>query len=108
MNTNNFHNSQTKMGQMMQQDPVNKADFQRFVDEIQTFLAAANMYSDLPRRLAYAGDASFYRLIPKLVVNIDTREQLTRLVACANTHKVALTFRAAGTSLSGQAVTDSV
>ncbi|WP_232848604.1 FAD-binding and (Fe-S)-binding domain-containing protein [Bowmanella yangjiangensis] len=108
MNTNNFHNSQTKMGQMMQQNSENKADFQRFVDEIQTFLAATNMYSDLPRRLAYAGDASFYRLIPKLVVNIDTLEQLTRLVACANTHKVALTFRAAGTSLSGQAVTDSV
>lgn len=96
------------MGQIMQQDPVNKADFQGFVDEIQTFLPAQDMYSDLPRRLAYAGDASFYRLIPKLVVSVQHLEQLTRLVACANAHGVALTFRAAGTSLSGQAVTDSV
>ncbi|MES9958709.1 MAG: FAD-binding and (Fe-S)-binding domain-containing protein, partial [Sedimenticola sp.] len=53
-------------------------------------------------------DASFYRLIPELVVRVDDEEELRRILSSANRHQVPVTFRAAGTSLSGQAITDSV
>lgn len=57
---------------------------------------------------AHGCDASFYQLVPQLVVKVlDEKEASTTLAACAR-HGVPVTIRAAGTSLSGQAVTDSV
>ena len=59
-------------------------------------------------RAAYASDASFYTLTPRAVVRpVDTAE-IRALCAWSRSHRVPLTFRAAGTSLSGQAVTDGV
>jgi D-lactate dehydrogenase len=55
---------------------------------------------------AYASDASVYRLVPQAVVRPRSVEQVCRLFALCREHRVPLTFRAAGTSLSGQAVTD--
>ncbi|HET7752622.1 MAG TPA: FAD-binding and (Fe-S)-binding domain-containing protein [Anaeromyxobacteraceae bacterium] len=60
------------------------------------------------RMLAYGTDASFYRLLPKLVVRARTADEIAQVLAGAARHEVPVTFRAAGTSLSGQAVTDSV
>jgi D-lactate dehydrogenase len=60
------------------------------------------------QRVAYASDASFYRLVPQAVVFPATLDEMRRLFAWARQSKVPLTFRAAGTSLSGQAVTDGV
>ncbi|GAA0339752.1 FAD-binding and (Fe-S)-binding domain-containing protein [Bowmanella denitrificans] len=106
MNKNNFHNWENK--QLAQVGVMQPSDFQGFVQQVGEFLPPDSIYADLPRRLAYAGDASFYRLIPKLVVRLDGVEQMQKLIECADRHLVPLTFRAAGTSLSGQAVTDSV
>jgi D-lactate dehydrogenase len=59
-------------------------------------------------RAAYAADASFYTLTPRAVVRpVDTRE-VAALFAWSRASRIPLTFRAAGTSLSGQAVTDGV
>ncbi len=55
---------------------------------------------------AYASDASVYRLVPAAVVRPRSVEQVVGLFATCRTHRVPITFRAAGTSLSGQAVTD--
>ena len=60
------------------------------------------------RTLTYGTDASFYRLIPKLVVKVYNEEEVITVLAACNKHNVPATFRAAGTSLSGQAISDSV
>jgi D-lactate dehydrogenase len=58
--------------------------------------------------LAYGTDASFYRLIPKLVIRAEDENEVSFILKeCFKLH-IPVTFRAAGTSLSGQAVTDSV
>ncbi len=56
--------------------------------------------------IAYAADASFYRLIPKAVVQAQTVEEVRALFAFSQQVQIPMTFRAAGTSLSGQAVSD--
>src|SRR5271157_4163528 len=56
--------------------------------------------------IAYAADASFYRLIPKAVVQAQSVEEIKALFAFSQRMQIPMTFRAAGTSLSGQAVSD--
>src|SRR5690349_8728475 len=59
-------------------------------------------------RLARSVDASIYRLIPEVVVRPrDVREVKALLAYCA-AHGRHLTFRTAGTSLSGQALSDDI
>ncbi|MFH2032831.1 MAG: FAD-binding protein, partial [Bacteroidota bacterium] len=67
-----------------------------------------NLIQDELRLLAYGTDASFYRLIPKLVVLINSAEEVKHLLHHANHLSIPVTFRAAGTSLSGQSISDSV
>lgn len=57
-------------------------------------------------RIAYASDASFYRLIPKAVVRASGVEEVRALFAYSHRENIPLTFRAAGTSLSGQSISD--
>jgi len=59
-------------------------------------------------RIAYASDASFYRLIPRAVVRTRTVGEIQALFRFSHEQRIPLTFRAAGTSLSGQAVTDGI
>jgi D-lactate dehydrogenase len=66
------------------------------------------LVTDPLRRLAWGTDASFYRLVPELIVVLETEAELVSLLGHARELKTPLTFRAAGTSLSGQAVSDSV
>ena len=56
--------------------------------------------------IAYASDASFYRLIPKAVVQAKDVEEIRALFAFSKETRIPMTFRAAGSSLSGQAVSD--
>jgi D-lactate dehydrogenase len=76
--------------------------------ELQSVIPQARLVTDPLRTLAYGTDASFYRLIPKIVALVETEEEVVRLLRITRGHKVPVTFRAAGTSLSGQAVSDSV
>lgn len=66
------------------------------------------LISDPLRLLTYGTDASFYRLIPKLVVIIESEAEVQELLHQCQSWGTPVTFRAAGTSLSGQAVSDSV
>ena len=43
-----------------------------------------------------------------MVVKVHSEEEVARILPIAAKHQVPITFRAAGTSLSGQAITDSV
>ena len=64
--------------------------------------------TDPLRRLAYGTDASFYRLTPEVVVVVESEDDVCALLQLARAHGRTVTFRAAGTSLSGQAITDNV
>src|ERR1035441_5231496 len=56
--------------------------------------------------IAYASDASFYRLIPKAVVQAASEQEVARLFQFSHDHSLPITFRAAGSSLSGQSISD--
>jgi D-lactate dehydrogenase len=56
--------------------------------------------------IAYASDAGFYRLIPKAVVQAQGLDEIRALFAFSQQHQIPMTFRAAGTSLSGQSISD--
>ncbi len=72
-------------------------------------IAAPERVLDRPiDRIAFASDASFYRLIPKAVVLAQTVDEVAALFRLARETKVPVTLRAAGTSLSGQSVTDGI
>ncbi|GAB2920690.1 FAD-binding and (Fe-S)-binding domain-containing protein [Rheinheimera gaetbuli] len=80
----------------------------QFIQAVKQLIPAERYFDDPIAMLAYGTDASFYRLLPKLVLRVESEAEVVALLKLANEFKVALTFRAAGTSLSGQAVTDSV
>jgi D-lactate dehydrogenase len=58
--------------------------------------------------VAYASDASFYRLIPKAVVLSKTVAEIQKLFQFSHEQRIPLTFRAGGTSLSGQTISDGI
>ena len=76
--------------------------------ELLELLPRERLISDPLRLLAYGTDASFYRLVPQLVVIVEDESEVRAALAACRRHRAPVTFRAAGTSLSGQAVTDSV
>ena len=57
---------------------------------------------------ARAGDASIYRLVPRVVVLPSNEDDVVALLDYCRKTRLYVTFRAAGTSLSGQAVTDGI
>ena len=79
-----------------------------FCEALSEALPANRIFREPLQRLTYGTDASFYRLIPKVVVKVTNESEVISILRLANAHNVPVTFRAAGTSLSGQAVTDSV
>ena len=79
-----------------------------FINDIKQFLPADRIYTDELRRLGWGTDASFYRQIPEVVIRSDGEEEISRIVALCHKHQLPYTFRAAGTSLSGQSCTESV
>ena len=87
---------------------MTKPNVQALKTELAAFIAAERLIDDPLRLLIYGTDASFYRLVPQLVVKVVDEDEVVRLLKAAQRHRTPLTFRAAGTSLSGQAVTDSV
>jgi D-lactate dehydrogenase len=72
------------------------------------FIDADRLIDDPLRRLAYGTDASFYRLVPQLVVKVVDEREVGNLLRLAREYRTPVTFRGAGTSLSGQAISDSV
>ena len=83
-------------------------NYAAFLADIRKFIPSDRIYTDELRTLGWGTDASFYRQIPKIVIRSDGEEEVSRIVtACAKRH-LPFTFRAAGTSLSGQSISDSV
>ena len=79
-----------------------------FLRELRQILPSDRIYTDELRTLGWGTDASFYRQIPKVVIRSDGEEEVSRIVRLCRRYQLPFTFRAAGTSLSGQSCTDSV
>lgn len=79
-----------------------------FLRDAERLIPAERRFDDPTSTLAFGTDASFYRLIPKLVVRVESEDEVVGLLHLAQRDRVPVTFRAAGTSLSGQAISDSV
>ena len=82
--------------------------YHAFIEEIKGILPEDRVYTDELRTLAWGTDASFYRLTPKVVLRAKDEHEVSQIVTIANRHGLPFTFRAAGTSLSGQSVSDSI
>ncbi|WP_135076364.1 FAD-binding and (Fe-S)-binding domain-containing protein [Terasakiella sp. SH-1] len=85
-----------------------KSPYNDLHTHLQKTFPQERLITDPLRTLAYGTDASFYRLIPQIVVIVESEDDVQTLLEQCRAHDVSVTFRAAGTSLSGQAVTDSV
>ena len=72
------------------------------------FLPESCIHDDLITRLAYARDASMYRLIPESVIRPKNETDVQSLLKYGRETKTPITFRTAGTSLSGQSITTGI
>ena len=77
-------------------------------DLLQQILPSHKIKATLVDRYAFAGDAGFYYLLPQAIVQPDNLDEIKQLFSFATQHNIPLTFRAAGTSLSGQSITDGI
>lgn len=59
-------------------------------------------------KLTFASDASFYRIIPESVIQPETEIDIISMFNYCKSNNKHMTFRASGTSLSGQSVTDGI
>lgn len=82
--------------------------YTQFLHEASSFITQDRIYTDELRRLAWGTDAGFYRLIPQIVIRSDNEEEVSQLLRLADRLGLPVTFRAAGTSLSGQSISDSI
>lgn len=79
-----------------------------FLSQVREFIPKDRIYTDSLRRFAWGTDAGFYRLVPQVVIRSASEEEVSRVLRVASVNGVPVTFRAAGTSLSGQSISDSV
>ncbi|MCB2218252.1 MAG: FAD-binding oxidoreductase [Desulfobulbaceae bacterium] len=80
-------------------------DFRRAISRS---IAKKNIITDPLRKVAIGVDASFYRLIPQIIVDVESEREVQIVLREARQRRLPVTFRAAGTSLSGQSITDSI
>ena len=76
------------------------------IHDLRAALGSDAISDDMFARRAMARDASLYRMVPTAVVRPSTSTDIVNLFSVARKHGASCTFRAAGTSLSGQAVTN--
>ena len=79
-----------------------------FLHEVKSVVDQSRIYQDDLRCLAWGTDAGFYRLVPRVVIRSSNEYEVSSILKSATKSNIPVTFRAAGTSLSGQAITDSV
>lgn len=79
-----------------------------FYNEVLTFIPEKRVFTDPLHTIAYGTDASFYRLIPKVVIWVNDADEVSQILKITDKLSLPVVFRAAGTSLSGQAITDSI
>jgi D-lactate dehydrogenase len=86
----------------------NQSYYKQFLQEVSHFIPLQRIYTDELRRLAWGTDAGFYRLIPQIVIRSENEREVSDILTIASHYHLPVTFRAAGTSLSGQAISNSI
>ena len=84
-----------------------KANYTHFIKEAKS-ICKERVYTSYLMRYALGTDASCYNYTPKVVVRAKSEQEVITLLKLATTYQTPLTFRAAGTSLSGQCSSDNV
>ena len=82
-------------------------DYERFAKEANE-ICKGRVYTDHLRRYAYGVDASCYSYLPKVVVKAEDEREVRRLIRLCQQCGTPFTFRAAGSSLSGQCSSEDV
>lgn len=77
-------------------------------EQLRAFIDPSRILARRIDRIAFASDASLYRLIPRVVVQPVSSEEVRGLFRFSREQNIPLTFRAGGTSLCGQAITDGI
>ncbi|PID59429.1 MAG: 4Fe-4S ferredoxin [Ignavibacteriae bacterium] len=83
-------------------------NFNSLLSDIDHVIPKERVYTDKLRTFAFGTDASFYRLTPKLVVKVISEEEAIHVIKACYRLNIPITFRASGTSLSGQSISASV
>lgn len=78
------------------------------VDKLSAIVGRKNVLGSLSDLIRFASDGSPYRRIPQVVVRPRNEDDLSQLMVFAQRERRHLTFRAAGTSLNGQASSDDI
>jgi len=82
--------------------------YQSYIKAISARIPQQRIFTDALRRLAYGTDGGFYRLEPQVVVRVADEREMRLCLREATSRKLPVTFKAAGTSLSGQTISDSI
>ena len=85
-----------------------RMNYESLAQRLKCTLGESAVISDPARRFAYGTCAGFYHATPRLVVVAKSEDDIKEVMAVCRDHEIPLTFRGAGTSVSGQSITDSV
>jgi len=77
-------------------------------ETLSSILDQSRVHTRLIDRIAYANDASYFHLVPQAVVQPNSIGEIQALFKFSHHQRIPMTFRAAGTSLSGQASSDGI
>jgi len=82
--------------------------YRQFYRELKKVVNRKRIFTDPLRLFAYGTDAGFYRLTPQVAVRAHNETEVRHILCLADRYGLPVTFKAAGTSLSGQSITGSV
>jgi D-lactate dehydrogenase len=83
-------------------------ELDKVIKELAKKLGRKAVLRDELSRVAWSADAGCYHKLPSVVLRPKDEKEVSFILSKLYENKIPLTFRAAGTSLSGQAITDSV
>ena len=83
-------------------------NYEAVVRDLRQRLGDSAVTDDPVRRFAWSTDASYFRIVPQVVVHVEYADQVKVVLEIANRYKAPITFRAAGTSISGQAIGEGI
>lgn len=78
------------------------------IEPLHKIFGRDRVFSDQLWREIYARDASYFNITPQAIVRPQSIEQIQKLLKVAEANKLGVTFRAAGTSLSGQTLGEGI
>src|SRR5215471_1863170 len=86
--------------------PTSASDSTDLLEQLKRAVAPERVLTRPVELIAFASDASFYRLIPRAVVLSQGISEIQEIFRISHASRVPVTFRAGGTSLCGQSITD--